>query len=60
MLDSTLNKEQQNKPFSDKIPFFKQSVIRPNEDIAAQSSWGVEEIEKRQAILAKYALEIWD
>lgn len=60
LLDSTLNKEQQNKPFSDKIPFFKQSVIRPNEDIAAQSSWGVEEIEKRQAILAKYALEIWD
>ncbi len=59
LLDATLNREQQNKPFTDKKNFFAQSAIRPNEDIAIQSCWGKKEIESRQAQLAKYALEIW-
>ena len=49
----------QNKPFDYKKGFFAKSEIIPNKDIATHSSWGKDEIEKRQTQLAKYALEIW-
>ena len=59
LLDATLNKEMQNKPFDFKKGFFAKSEIIPNKDIATHASWGKDEIEKRQIQLAKYALEIW-
>ena len=60
LLDATLNKEQQNKPFDEKRKHFAKSEIKPNQDIAAQSSWGENEINTRQLLLAKYALDIWN
>lgn len=59
LLDATLNKEMQNKPFDFKRSFFASSQIRPNEEIALQTSWGPDEIDARQAELATYALSIW-
>ena len=59
LLDSTLNKEAQNKPFASKKANFATSQIRPNEDIANKEDWGINEIEARQKQLAVYALKIW-
>ena len=59
LLDASLNREQQNKPFAEKRAFFAKSEIKPNQEIASQFSWGKDEIESRQAKLAQYALEIW-
>ena len=59
LLDAKLNREMQNKPFDEKVDFFKQSQIEPNNAIAKCEKWDTEEIEKRQAELAKYAVKIW-
>ena len=39
--------------------YFEKSEIKPNNEIASNDIWGKEEIEKRQAQLAKYALKMW-
>ena len=59
LLDATLNKEAQNKPFADKKAFFATSQIKPNDEVASQTDWGKKEIEDRQQKLADYALIIW-
>lgn len=59
LLDAALNREQQNKPFDEKKKFFAKSEIKPNLEIAAQPSWGENEINERQIQLANYALQIW-
>ena len=59
LLDATLNKTAQNKPFADKKVYFAQSQIKPNDEIAKHDDWGKNEIEARQKRLASLALKIW-
>ena len=59
LLSGTFNISISNKPFEDKKQRYSESKIEPNKELAALNSWGVKEIEARQAELRKYAVKIW-
>jgi uncharacterized protein with ParB-like and HNH nuclease domain len=60
LLDDKLNKKASNQSFKDKQKIYKDSMIKPNEDLATKyTEWGPKQIEDRQKELAKIALQIW-
>lgn len=59
LLSSKTNRKQASKPWSEKVNAYKQSELVLNRDIIKCKEWGPEEIDKRQAQLAKIALRIW-
>ena len=59
LLSGPKNESISNKPFTEKREEYSKSEICPNKDIANNETWGVEEIETRQAGFAKIAKEIW-
>ena len=61
LLDQKLNQRASNKPFKEKCnSYYKNSQIRPNNELTNYHQWTKKEIEERQKQLAKYALEIWN
>ena len=59
LLSDKLNGSASNDSFDAKKPYYRESKIEPNKQLAKNSKWGKEEIEARQKQLAGYALEIW-
>ena len=59
LLGELKNKSALNRPFSEKKIIYAESKIEPNSDLAKYDTWGKEQIEERQELFAKYALEIW-
>ena len=53
------NPELSNRPFSDKPPFFRDSNIGMNREIAEEAEWGPEQIRSRAERLALRAIELW-
>ena len=59
LLGELKNKSALNKPFAEKKIIYAESKIEPNKDLAKYDTWGEKEIEERQELFTKYALEIW-
>jgi hypothetical protein len=48
-----------NSPFLQKKEFLQNSAFLLTSEVAKNTSWGVKEINDRQKILAKLAVETW-
>jgi uncharacterized protein with ParB-like and HNH nuclease domain len=60
LLDDKLNKKASNQSFKEKQKIYKESLIKPNQDLAVKyTEWGPKQIEERQKNLAEIALQIW-
>lgn len=59
LLDDNLNKLSSNKTFEDKKKFYKNSLIKPNQELLKYDVWTPKQIEERQKDLANIALKIW-
>ncbi len=59
LLDDNLNKLSSNKTFKDKQKFYKNSLIKPNQELQKYDVWTPKQIEERQKNLANIALKIW-
>ena len=59
LLDPTQNVDVGNKTFDEKLPIYKASPLLITQEIAKNSSWGPDEIDARQAVMAATALDIW-
>jgi len=53
------NSELSNSEWPKKRELLRQSKLSINEDVAAQSTWGVEQIESRAQSLSLRAVEVW-
>lgn len=56
---SGYNSELSNKPFHEKCEMLAKSGLAMNREIAAEESWGVEQIEARSSKLAEKIIELW-
>lgn len=59
LLDPASNVDVGNKPFAEKLPIYKESPLLITREIAKNSTWGPDEIDARQAVMAATALDIW-
>jgi hypothetical protein len=59
LLKATSNSAIGNSKFSDKTPVLKQSGLMLTQEVANESSWGPDEITKRQENLAALAVKTW-
>jgi hypothetical protein len=59
MMDSKTNVRIGNSDFAEKRRHFEQSIIRLTQDIAAYPKWGIDEINERQAKMARLAVSTW-
>lgn len=59
LLGEEKNKAARNKPFLEKKAYYAESKIEPNNDLLKYDTWGRKEIDERQKLFTKYALEIW-
>jgi hypothetical protein len=59
LLEPAVNVDIGNKSFDEKVPVYKASPLRITQEIAKNASWGPDEIDARQAVMAATALDIW-
>lgn len=59
LLSAGKNKGSKNDDFEKKRPVYAASRLKLNEAPAAEESWGPEQITRRQAALARRAVQIW-
>ncbi len=53
------NPELSNKPFEQKLAYFKQSNISMNQYFDNIKIWNIESIQKRAEYLANIAIKVW-
>jgi hypothetical protein len=59
LLQASKNSAIGNDKFADKLPVLKASGFSLTREVASNTSWGVDEINKRQARLAVLAVKTW-
>lgn len=59
LLDPASNVDLGNKSFAEKIIVFEKSPLLITQEIAKQTTWGPNEIDRRQNVMAATALDIW-
>jgi Protein of unknown function (DUF1524) len=59
ILQAKKNSMMGNSPFSQKKDFLRNSAFLLTSEVAKNTSWGIKEINDRQKILAKLAVETW-
>lgn len=60
LLNGPKNISISNDSFENKKEAYRASRVRPNEEICRYTSWGPEQIEERQYMLADFAKSIWE
>ena len=59
LLDQRLNTAAKNAAFVEKIPFYQQCQTLLNASLDQDAGWGIEEINRRHAVLSERATAIW-
>ncbi len=59
LLSGPLNIVASNRPFNEKKDLYRQSVIKPNDELLNFDEWNRESIDRRQESLCETALKIW-
>lgn len=59
LLEKALNKNLEDKPFLEKAPTYASSTFDVTRELSSQPAWNSEDVERRQAALAKLAALAW-